>query len=202
MALLRPPSITRIGSPSSHKPQEQLPDQTHTQSLDEHSPVNAQSTTTEFADASLLHPSQWPLLASLKPPNTSIQPQKTNGEMPPTQPSSNLPPPISPAAVSSRLSQITSSLAPTLDTFASGLHDIELYRVSADNVSSKILHICSQRLEGRDAYNAQRIVDFEKAPDDSGGNIARDNKAKVRIRPERPRDVGLVLGALSRVERR
>jgi kinetochore protein Mis13/DSN1 len=59
--------------------------------------------------------------------------------------------------------------------------------MAADTVSSRILRICAQRLEERDAQNTQRrhaIEGTEESP------------------PRMKQDLGLILGALSRVERR
>ncbi|CAG8332213.1 unnamed protein product [Penicillium nalgiovense] len=134
----------------------------------------------EEIDPSLLDPSQQTILQSLNPSN---QPE---GES--STPSSTRPP-ITPSAISAQLSRITSGLAPTLDEFAAGVHDIELYRASADTVSSRILRICAQRLEERDAQNTQRLLAME-------GND--DEHPPPRIKE----DLGLILGALSRVERR
>jgi kinetochore protein Mis13/DSN1 len=99
-----------------------------------------------------------------------------------------------PSAVSARLSRITTGLAPTLDTLAAGIHDIELYRSTADAVSSRILRICAQRLEERDALNTQQRLAIEG--DDSA------QRAPNVTRPRPREDLGLILGALSRVERR
>lgn len=96
-----------------------------------------------------------------------------------------------PTAVSARLSRITTGLAPTLDSFASGIYDIDLYRAMADTVSSRVLRICSERLEERDARNALGRLAID-------GNEGKD----PRVRAETPReDLGVILGALSRVER-
>ncbi|KAJ5181435.1 hypothetical protein N7449_011582 [Penicillium cf. viridicatum] len=135
----------------------------------------------EEVDPSLLDPSQQAILESLNPSN---QPE---GES--STPSSTRPP-ITPSTVSAQLSSITSGLAPTLDAFAAGVHDIELYRASADTVSSRILRICSQRLEERDAQNTQRRLAMEGNDD--------EHTPPPRIKE----DLGLILGALSRVERR
>jgi kinetochore protein Mis13/DSN1 len=99
-----------------------------------------------------------------------------------------------PSAVSARLSRITTGLAPTLDALAAGVHDIELYRSTADAVSSQILRICAQRLEERDALNTQQRLAIE----------GEDGEQRVtRVSRSRPReDLGFILGALSRVERR
>lgn len=134
-------------------------------------------------DTSLLDPSQQALISSLNP---SAQPSKVDS-------SSKTHPEVTPSIVSSRLSKITTGLAPTLDNFAAGIHDIELYRSSADAVSSRILRICSQRLEERDASNTRQRLKIE----------GDDEETPQNDRPARPReDLGLILGALSRVERR
>lgn len=135
----------------------------------------------EEVNSSLLDPSQQAILESLNPLN------HPEGES--STPSSTRPP-ITPSAVSAQLSRITCGLAPTLDAFAAGVHDIELYRASADTVSSRILRICSQRLEERDAQNTQRRLAMEGNDD--------EHPPPPRIKE----DLGLILGALSRVERR
>ncbi|KAJ5668575.1 uncharacterized protein N7477_007145 [Penicillium maclennaniae] len=135
---------------------------------------------------SLLDPAQQAILASLNPPqNPRPQPEEAS--------SSTTRAPMSPSAVSARLSRISTGLAPTLDTFAAGIHDIEMYRTTADAVSSRILRTCAQRLEERDAFNTQQRLAIEG--DD-------DERQPPSQRGERPRDIGLILGALSRIERR
>lgn len=138
----------------------------------------------EKIDSSLLNPSQRALLASLQP-----SPPAKEGE---SSASTTLPP-MPPSTVSSRLSRITTGLAPTLDAFAAGIHDIELYRSTADAVSSRILRICAQHLEERDSLNTQKRLAIE----------GEDSEQSSGARPPRPReDLGVILGALSRVERR
>lgn len=101
---------------------------------------------------------------------------------------------MTPSTVSSRLSRITTGLAPTLDAFASGIHDIDLYRSTADSVSSRILLICAQRLEERDALNTQQRLAIEG--DDGDPRLPSAGAHSPR------EDLGVILGALSRVERR
>ncbi|KAJ6144015.1 hypothetical protein N7471_003468 [Penicillium samsonianum] len=168
-ALLRQPAIPTVKA----KPQ------SDNQQKDKQSSHKPQR---EEVDPSLLDPSQQAILESLNPSN-----QPSEGES--TTPSSTRPP-ITPSAVSAQLSRITSGLAPTLDAFAAGVHDIELYRASADTVSSRILRICAQRLEERDAQNTQRRLAMEGNDD--------EHPPPTRIKE----DLGLILGALSRVERR
>ncbi|KAJ5930108.1 hypothetical protein N7466_005601 [Penicillium verhagenii] len=142
-------------------------------------------------DPSLLDPSQQAILASLQPSLPTTADSQPSDD---TSPPSTIRPPMSPSTVSARLSQITTGLAPTLDAFAAGIHDIELYSSSADAVSSRILRICAERLEERDALNTRKRIDIE-------GDSGEDSPQKPRR--ERPReDLGLILGALSRVERR
>ncbi|KAJ6014726.1 hypothetical protein N7540_009317 [Penicillium herquei] len=142
-------------------------------------------------DSSLLDSSQQAILASLQPSSSgTVQSQPSNDSTSSSQPL----PHISPSAVSSRLSKITTSLAPIMDSFAAGIHDIELYRSSADAVSSRILRVCAERLEERDALNTQRRLAIE-------GDDGEQSPQKAPV--ERPReDLGIILGALSRVERR
>lgn len=140
----------------------------------------------EAVDTSLLEPSQQDLYKSLNPSNSAAEGQSSNSEK--TLRS------ISPADVSARLSRITTDLAPTLDSLAAGLHDVELYRSTADSFSSRVLRICAQRLEERDAQNLQQQISIEGED---------DNEKSSHTPTSRPRqDIGLILGALSRVERR
>ncbi|CAG8293035.1 unnamed protein product [Penicillium olsonii] len=145
---------------------------------DPHTTTQPRRSQREEVDSSLLDPSQQAILKTLSPPT---QPSEEDS-------STTTRPPMSPSAVSAQLSRITSSLAPTLDAFAAGVHDIELYRASADTVSSRILRICAQRLEERDAQNTQRRHAIEGTEGESP--------------PRLKEDLGLILGALSRVERR
>ncbi|KAL1964176.1 hypothetical protein VTN77DRAFT_7264 [Rasamsonia byssochlamydoides] len=197
-ALLRPPSIPHYES------SERRAEETEAQSSEAQSSSDALSQGPEAIDTSVLDPSQQSLITSLGLDNLRID--DNHQQESPSLPSATTTtttslPPISPATVSSRLSRITTSLAPTLDSFASGIHDIEIYRSAADNVSSKILRICSQRLEERDLRNTLRALEIEEDQDDSGGGGDK-NLTRIRLEKQRREDIGLVLGALSRVERR
>lgn len=165
-ALLRPPSVPRIKS----KP-DTLP--------------STPQTSPSQIDPSHLDPSQQQLLLLLQPrPPASSQP-----------PAESIPP-IPPAAVSSRLSRLTDGLGPTLDTLASGVHDIELYRALSDRVSAQVLRICAERLDERDARNAAHWLGVE------GEGDGTDKGTRSRLREKPREDLGVILGALSRVERR
>lgn len=167
---MKQPAIRRIEEPT---PQDAPKSKRH-----------LQKAAPEKIDSSLLDPSQRSLLASLQP-----SPPTKEGE---SSASTTLPP-MPPSTVSSRLSRITTGLAPTLDAFAAGIHDIELYRSTADAVSSRILRTCAQRLEERDSLNTQNRLAIE----------GEDSEQSSGARPPRPReDLGVILGALSRVERR
>jgi kinetochore protein Mis13/DSN1 len=178
-ALLRPPSISSIKSkppdaPSSEKQNAQE--------------LRRPARPEREVDTSLLDPSQQAILASLEP-----GPGQQHDSQPGQESAAHSPRPIPPSTVSSRLSRITTGLAPTLDTFAAGIHDVDLYRAMGDTVSSRVLRICSERLEERDARNALRRLAIE----------GKDEEEDPRIRPATSReDLGVILGALSRVERR
>ena len=175
-ALFRQPAIPRIDTTRADHPTNSWK-----------SEISTTKSPPEQIDSSLLDPSQQAIYALL-PPSSTAPP----GTDPST--SSTPQPPISPSTVSSRLSRLAAGLAPTLDAFAAGIHDIELYRASADAVSSQILRTCAQRLEERDAYNARQRLAIE----------GYDNEQlSPESSPQRPReDLGVILGALSRVERR
>ncbi|KAE8419929.1 Mis12-Mtw1 protein family-domain-containing protein [Aspergillus pseudocaelatus] len=179
-ALLRPPSIPQI---KSSKQQATAPEgqQEPPQSDSETKPRSDP----EPIDLSLLDPSQQRIYESIDPGKSDTETQAAS--------SSELSlPPITPMAISARLSRITRGLAPTLDSLAAGIHDIELYRTMSDTVSSQVLRICAERLEERDARNAMRRLAVEE-----GEGESKD----LTLRPRPKEDLGLILGALSRIER-
>ncbi|KAL2375010.1 hypothetical protein RJ035_000657 [Blastomyces gilchristii] len=212
-SLLRPPSIPRIRPPSS----------TSAQSSDTQQP----STSTPQLDAinpDLLDPSQLAILTSLNPSNiTSTSTDKST----PTQQAD--PSYTSISNITSRLSRLTTSLIPTLDSFASGIHDVELFRRAADDVAGQVLAICARRLEERDRLRPRGVGGEELGVSSNGRTMRtrrRKGKQKVgesgayeeegegeeggadsdgdgaddfRIEKE---DLAIVLGALSRLESR
>ncbi|RAL01863.1 Mis12-Mtw1 family protein [Aspergillus ibericus CBS 121593] len=182
-ALLRPTDIPRIkpAPPSQPDPDANQPPQP--------------SSEPEPIDLSLLEPSQRRLFAQIDPEAVKQHPDAQPMETEPSPSEANLLPQISPSAVSTRLSRITSSLAPTLDSLAEGIHDIDLYRAMSDTVSTRVLRICAERLEERDSRNRVRQL----ATEASGGE---DSRQDLSLRPRPREDLGLILGALSRVERR
>lgn len=100
-------------------------------------------------------------------------------------------------------------MAPTLDAFASGLHDIDIYRSTADRLSHQILKFCSERLEERDRSNASNNDLFtntdQTKEDENHANINRGSQQmplRTRQARQQKEDISFVLGALSRVERR
>ncbi|CAL5867908.1 uncharacterized protein PFLUO_LOCUS2130 [Penicillium psychrofluorescens] len=177
-ALLKQPSIPSI--PQADPPSK-LPRKTKRHSQEAKREPNI--------DTSLLDPSQQAILSSLQPSSKSFE------DAPSSSPITL--PPLPPSAVSARLSRITSGLAPNLDAFAAGMHDVELYRSTADTVSSRILRICAQRLEERDALTAQNRAAIE-----SSDGEARSPSTAASTADKPREDLGLILGALSRVERR
>ncbi|KAL4980795.1 Mis12-Mtw1 protein family-domain-containing protein [Aspergillus desertorum] len=206
-ALLRPPSIPRM------KPSKQ----TQNGQPDKHPPESAQpaqpAPADEHIDPSVLDPSQQRILASLHP-DTAQQKQEQGKDTQPLQSDQTqnaeteikpFLPPMPPSSISTRLSRLTSRLAPTLDSFAAGIHDVELYRAMSDVVSSKTLQICAERLEERDARNAlRRLAITAPAEAEAAAEASTEEGIPLRLRPgSRPReDLGPILGALSRIERR
>ncbi|KAK6835468.1 hypothetical protein RU639_001734 [Aspergillus parasiticus] len=183
-ALLRPPSIPQI-KPS--KQQDTAPEgqQEPPQSGSE----QKSRTKSEPIDLSLLDPSQQRIYESIDPDSAK---RKSDTETQAASSSELSLPPITPSAISARLSRLTHGLAPTLDSLAAGIHDIELYRTMSDTVSSRVLRICAERLEERDTGNAMRRL----AAEEGEGEIK-----DLTLRPRPREDLGLILGALSRIER-
>ncbi|KAL4931067.1 Mis12-Mtw1 family protein [Aspergillus undulatus] len=190
-ALLRPPSIQSL------KPPKQLPNG-DASGQTEHPPEPSQPD--EQIDLFVLDPSQQRILASINPDAAKqYHDAQAQSAEPPTQTleSTSLPP-LTPSDITSRLSRLTSRLAPTLDSFAAGIHDIELYCSMSDTVSSRALQTCAERLEERDARNALRRLAITANSDASAANA----NIHVPLRPRPKEDLGPILGALSRVERR
>ncbi|KAE8150248.1 Mis12-Mtw1 protein family-domain-containing protein [Aspergillus avenaceus] len=176
-ALLRPPSIPRI-NPSQQDPAP------NGETESSHPDPQTKSRTEPLSiDLSLLDPSQQRIYASIDPKSAKPSSTETPSDLT-TEPSL---PPITPSAVSTRLSRITRGLAPTLDSLAAGIHDIELYRNMSDTVSSRVLRICAERLEERDRGGVALTEDQSESKD-------------LTLRPRPREDLGLILGALSRVE--
>ncbi|RMZ87147.1 hypothetical protein DV736_g5629, partial [Chaetothyriales sp. CBS 134916] len=67
--------------------------------------------------------------------------------------------------VASRLNALRQSLGPTVDLFASSVHSISQYRNAADDVATRVLSLCAQKLEDREKEGRQRAA--EKGADPS-----------------------------------
>ncbi|KAB8067418.1 Mis12-Mtw1 protein family-domain-containing protein [Aspergillus leporis] len=184
-ALLRPPSIPRI-KPS--KQQDSAPNGQPEPSHPDSKPKPRSGP--EPINISLLDPSQQTIYESIDPDSAKRKPDAESQAAASSEVSL---PPITASAVSTRLSRIARGLAPTLDSFAAGIHDIELYRTMSDTVSSRVLRICAERLEERDARSAMGRLKVEEDESES---------KDLTLRPRPKEDLGLILGALSRVERR
>ncbi|PWY74815.1 Mis12-Mtw1 family protein [Aspergillus eucalypticola CBS 122712] len=182
-ALLRPADIPRIKPAPPEQPESD-------------SVPSSQPSPPEQIDLSLLEPSQREIFAQINPEAAKQQqePDTQPMETEPAAPEPNLLPQMSPSTVSTRLFRITHSLAPTLDSLAAGIHDIDLYRTMSDTVSTRILRICAERLDERDAR--RRLATAETSADET------NNRQDLSLRPRPREDLGVILGALSRVERR
>lgn len=133
-------------------------------------------------DTSLLDPSQRNILTSLNlsPSQPESKPQENSSQ-------TDIP------ALSSRLSSLSLSLTPTLDSFAAGTHDIEVYRRTGADFASAVLRVCAERLEERDKRIRGKMKENGDGHDDGerGGGGGGEEE-----------DLSVVLGALSRLERR
>jgi kinetochore protein Mis13/DSN1 len=85
------------------------------------------------------------------------------------------------ATIEIRLNNISTSLGPVVDSFADGIHKIGQYRNAADNIASRALAICAEKLAEKE--NQSRL------------NLANDSQ------PSPGMQLGNVLRSLSRVER-
>ncbi|EZF33405.1 kinetochore protein [Trichophyton mentagrophytes] len=100
-------------------------------------------------------------------------------------------------SISERLTRLSTSLTPTLDSFATGIHNIEMFRQSADSLSSHILRICAQRLEERDALQGKNAGILTLS------GVKEDGKSSLQGTVTGGReDLSDILRALSRLERR
>ncbi|PGH23109.1 hypothetical protein AJ80_02883 [Polytolypa hystricis UAMH7299] len=207
-SLLRPPSIPRIRP----EPQSESREPNPSTSIP---PPSSSSSSSEPIDASLLDPSQQPIL------NTLLNTSNSNNDNTSTTPDSAAHEPTSTSsisAISARLSRLTTSLAPTLDTFAAGMHNIELFCGSADRVAGQVLAICAARLDERDRI--RRVVEEGEEEGEEDDDEDADSGEKIKTRRKRhgdeegvgggggrrvlveKEDLGVVLSALSRIERR
>ncbi|KAL1952591.1 hypothetical protein VTO42DRAFT_4706 [Malbranchea cinnamomea] len=189
-ALLKAPTVPQLTSPAAPR-------------TDEHASASSPGVTPEQIDGALLDPAQQAVLATLT--GASSSKQQTDHPSTAAGPASS----TSMAAISSRLSRLSLSLAATLDSFSAGIHDIELFRSSSNDLARRILGICAQKLEERD------LGIISSGPDNGAGDhdgregggkppdsnsTSADAAASTTMRERE--DLSLVLGALSRLERR
>ncbi|ODH35036.1 hypothetical protein ACO22_02987 [Paracoccidioides brasiliensis] len=185
-SLLRPPSIPRIrppSTPTSNESSEIQQPSTSTSSLSSISDTHLNTPLEqELINSSLLDPSQKAILAALNiPTSTSTSTDKSTTTMQTDTSSTSI------SAITSTLSRLTTSLVPTLDSFASGMYDIELYRRAADIVAGQVLTICARRLEERDQLRPGR-----GNRDELGDNINSNRSMRTRRKKgkQKGRDVG------------
>ncbi|EFQ98463.1 Mis12-Mtw1 family protein [Nannizzia gypsea CBS 118893] len=179
-ALLRPPSVPTIST---------KPDTPKQSTLTPHNRPAALPHQPSTINQSLLDPSQASILNILSSSQSS--PKESSK---PTKPSPDIDTSI--ASISERLTRLSTSLTPTLDSFAAGIHNIEIFRQSADNLSRHILRICAQRLEERDALQGRNA-----SGSSSGGKENDKSSIQETVASERE-DLSDILRALSRLERR
>ena len=83
--------------------------------------------------------------------------------------------------ISQRLNSILSTLGPSIDSFADGVHKVAQYRIAADNVAGTVLSVCSRKLSERELEGRRKAL--------------HDENRSPR------RDLNSVLRGLSRVDR-
>ncbi|EFE30180.1 Mis12-Mtw1 family protein [Trichophyton benhamiae CBS 112371] len=181
-ALIRPPSVPSIGTKSDIiKPPTSKPD-------DRPEPLRHDP---PAINQSLLDPTQASILNILghSESRTKEASSKTANSSPEID--------TSILSILERLTRLSTSLTPALDSFATGIHNIEMFRQSADSLSSHILRICARRLEERDALQGKN-ADVLTLP---GGKEDGKNSLQGTVVGGRE-DLSDILRALSRLERR
>ncbi|QSS58886.1 Mis12-Mtw1 domain-containing protein [Histoplasma capsulatum] len=165
-SLVRPPSIPKIKPPSS----------TSIQQSENQQPSTC-TPQTEVINPALLDSSQLAILTALNPLNSTRAPSDESAPTAQTDSSCT-----SISNITFRLSHLTTSLIPTLDSFASGIHDIELFRRAADDVAGQVLAICARLLEERDQLRQKRIGGEELGSNANGRTMrTRRRKGKQKV---------------------
>ncbi len=112
---------------------------------------NHPESTSVNLQTSLLPPDQAAIVTSLIHPSESTPPSATR---PTSTAVSNHR--LTPSLPSSRLRTIATSLEPTIDTFADGVHKISQYRLAAERVADHVLGVAASVLEERDKAVKER----------------------------------------------
>ncbi|KAK2741121.1 hypothetical protein FQN57_005722 [Myotisia sp. PD_48] len=195
-ALLRPASVPLLKpKPStSSEPEQQSSSNSIIPNLRRRLPDLSSS-----IDFSILHPSQQSLLATIQqqPKEPGPRPKQQLVKKPDVTPSFT----SSPSVVSQRLTHLSDSLAPTLDSFAAGMHDIELFRQASHSFGGRVLRECALRLDERDAdiWRGSRPLSEAVV---SGANVDEGGSSGVSITSDGKEDLNPVLRALTKLERR
>lgn len=78
------------------------------------------------------------------------------------------------ATVQSRLNVISISLGPVMDSFADGIHKIGQYRTAADNIASRALAICAEKLAEKENQSRPNLAnEGQPSPGTQLGNVLR-----------------------------
>jgi kinetochore protein Mis13/DSN1 len=100
-------------------------------------------------DASLLDPTQAPILEALQRSAQQDQPH-------PESSTSSTFTFTTAAALQTHLTKLSLSLEPSIDLFTDGVHKIEQYRNTADRVADRVLGTAAKRLDERDREIKER----------------------------------------------
>lgn len=66
-----------------------------------------------------------------------------------------------PSEISTRVSKVTSGLGPAIDTFADGVHKINQYRIGADQIASRLLSVCAEKLSEKEKAGKRKALGLE-----------------------------------------
>lgn len=74
-----------------------------------------------------------------------------------------------------RISTITSALEPAIDTFADGVHKIAQYRNAADDLASRVLAICADKISEREREGRKKALHSidDRSPGRDLSNVLR-----------------------------
>ncbi|KAJ9637770.1 hypothetical protein H2201_004205 [Coniosporium apollinis] len=111
----------------------------------------ASQSTTSIDPLLLDDSSQAAILATLNSASKTLP-----SESPEDQRPSASAPNVTTDALEARLRHITTSLEPTIDLFADGVHRIAQYRLAAERVADRILGVAAERLEKREQEIKER----------------------------------------------
>ena len=95
---------------------------------------------------------------------------------------------IDPNTVSARVNSLTSSLAPTIDAFADGVHKLAMYCQTADRLAGNVLAVCAEKLEERDREGKRRAWAMGKVKEEEEKEEEEEEEEEKTKSEERRQD--------------